>query len=49
MKAVVKEAKKEYINVVYCFDAIYTTEGSAERLEEIMNKQAELFGILSRV
>lgn len=49
MRANIKEAKKEYINVVYCFDAIYTTEGSEERLGEIMNKQAELFGILSRV
>ena len=48
MKSVIKEAKKEYINVVYCFDAIYTTEGSQERLGEIMNKQAELFGLLTK-
>ena len=48
MKSVIKEAKKEYIKPTYCFDAIYCKKSDVETVKNIMNKQAELFGLLTK-
>lgn len=48
MKSVIKEAKKEYIKPTYCFDAIYCKKSDVETVKNIMNKQSEMFGLLTK-
>lgn len=48
MSSVIKEAKKEYIKPTYCFDAIYCKKSDVETVKNIMNKQSEMFGLLTK-
>lgn len=49
MRDNVKDLLEEGISVLYCFDALYVHPDHLEKTVRIMNKNAEEFGLLTRV
>lgn len=49
MRDNVNDMLEEGINVVYCFDALYVHPEDIKRAKEVMNKNAEEFGLLTKV
>lgn len=48
MSSIIKELDKLGIQVCYCFDALFVAPQHKETVKEIMNHQADMFGLLTR-